>query len=280
MPERLQPSQDREFSLAKKALYHVLDSEELLDQLNAAGVSPEAEDTPAYWRSVAEFASQLYPESQEEPFQAALNRLTLQSPYFAFVQYSMEHHAQHIPKDLWTHFKQTVSRFNAQVRHAAETNPQLSPRKLHAHLTSTINLAVDNDAVNDTSPGKMRDVIRGAQHELGSTQVALAAGLDATPGTTEQDLAACDVIIRDDANNSFEIDFKASQNTLRKQGAGETPYYVHPDGKIMMCSLVEDDDFEDRFFVSDHIAVKKAPELRKRLRQIAAMRQNRSGHAS
>ena len=168
------------------------------------------------------------------------------------------HNRQRIPDDLWDHFRATMSHFNGQVRHIAEVYPHISVQQLHGHLGAVIGIAVENQSVAKAAPDFLRDIIRGAQHEIAFGQILTAAGMEATPSTVAQDLKARDWLVRDEDGHQFEVDVKASLNTLFHSGAGRNPYLIHPDGKIMMHSSVDDKDFGDRFFISDTLAASKA----------------------
>ena len=222
MIERRQAPRDPEFSTAKNALYDLLDSTEFVDALAAKQIGHDEEDKPPYWRAMS------------------------------------AHDRKRIPDDMWDHFRATMSHFNGQVRRVAEVHPGVSVQQLHGHLSSMIGLAVENQSVSEAAPDFLRDIIRGAQHEIAFGQIATAAGMEVFPATVSQDLQARDWLVRDQSGQQFEVDVKASLNTLFHSGAGHNPYLIHPDGKIMMHSSVEDKDFGDRFFISDTLAAAKA----------------------
>ena len=184
MIERRQAPRDPEFSTAKNALYDLLDSTEFVDALAAKQIGHDEEDKPPYWRVAADLAEDFYPESDDESYQNALNRLTLLAPYAAFVDHAMSaHDRKRIPDDMWDHFRATMSHFNGQVRRVAEVHPGVSVQQLHGHLSSMIGLAVENQSVSEAAPDFLRDIIRGAQHEIAFGQIATAAGMPASRAT-------------------------------------------------------------------------------------------------
>lgn len=278
MIERQKAPLDPEYSVAKKALYDLLDSKELFDLLDERKISQEADDTPPYWRAVSDVAEYLYPETDDETSQNSLNRLTLTAPYHAFAKYTLKHKAnERVPAVLKNHLKETASRFNRDIRTAAELNSSLSARQLHGHLSSVIDMSIQNEAVIRASADILRGCINGARHEIGFGQIATAAGLDALETDVAQDLKGGDWRLRDEASREITVDTKAALGTLRVNGAGDRPYVILPNGNVMMHSLIQDEEFGDRMYISDELAAAKAPKLRRYFDEIMAVLSLRRG---
>lgn len=150
-----------------------------------------------------------------------------------------------------------ASTFNGSVRNFAEQwNPVAA--SLHGNLTKMVPMSVEK-AGRDSASQRIAACIRGAQHELGFSQILTSVGIAHREAAMEEDIKGKDIIITEPGYPVLDIDVKASLSEIEAKGGENKAFARDVRGTYKVYSLIKDKEFaEGRFRLSDDACDDKA----------------------
>jgi hypothetical protein len=167
--------------------------------------------------------------------------------------------------DEYRYSKQITSYYNGVIRNFAATYPDTSVAGLRSSLLTSVSQTVHDRGLRESAATSVREMIRGAQHELAFGQILGHTGLPYKEATLEEDLKGVDYTVGVN-RHTLDVDVKASLTQINMRGS-EGVFAVKDDGKIAIYSMTLDHEFHDRFFTDDETAAAKAPQLLTQLKQ-------------
>ena len=236
------------------------------------GLNPEDTGKPAYWEAAADFASSTpNAENGEDEKYSALKELFAATPDFIYQQKILEHEShKYAAHNVYQNARERASYYNGLIRHVAQEWPDIRASVLATSLMNVVNISIERTDIKQSSLQGIRETIRGAQHELAFGQLLAHTGRDFRSANVGEDLHGIDYVVSDPNGSTILIDVKASQHTLERRGSSMQPYIRSLDGQLTMSSLVTDTELNDRFFVSERLAVQRAETLNRILTEASS----------
>lgn len=266
--EKQTPNLDHEIREARADFYGLQSEDEFLDYCDKKHIDIANTENPKYWTAVADYAynkTSYAKDSGEDTESHRLTELFAATPDFIYSQKQLEN--RHLPRDQRRVLKERVSYYNGLIRNAAENHSSLTTTTLKKTLLGIAEKSIEDHDLQSAATNMIHYAVRGAQHELGFGQLleAVCAKKDSVvefyKATVEEDLNGIDYIVEAKNGRDIAVDVKSSLSEIKSQGNYSTPYTINMEGKLTMQSLLTDQDFEDRFYVSEGVINKKAEVL-------------------
>lgn len=238
-----------------------------------------ATDKPEYWRAAADFAydqASEKRESGENGTRTTLRELLAATPDFVYTQQALDrkrhqfpnHEAYMAHRRQVPELKERASYYNGLIRYVAEQNPDLRASRLIKQLINVTNISIEDKHLKMASVNFAREVVRGAQHELGFGQLLERTGRSFRPATVDEDLHGADYVV-DGQHGPIRLDVKASLSSIEAKGTFNKPFAIDDrDGQVTIYSLLSDHQLADRFTVPDRIAEERGKYLETVLEEI------------
>jgi hypothetical protein len=258
---------------ARDAFYDLPFDEDFNALCVERGLDPEDTSRPAYWEAAADFAAQSSAkarEAGEDERGIALRELFAATPDFIYKRKIASGDFRNYPPEVYRSAKESVSYYNGLIRYVAEECHDMRASVLTKGLVGIANISVEHEGLKQSSPDAIRDVVRGAQHEMVFGQLLEHTDRDFRTATVEEDLEGTDYVVLSPDGTEQRIDVKASQGTIVHRGGTSRPYVNGEYGNIIFFSLVEDRELHDRFYVTDKLAEQKAQVLQYHLDNLAS----------
>lgn len=161
--------------------------------------------------------------------------------------------------------KIALSGYNTLIRDFAANYPETSVIELTSQLQKVahVTIAGDSRRVQTEADYLLRNILRGAQHELGFRSILDASGLDYRTTSVEEDLKGGDFIVTMANGKEIKIDVKASLSEIdnKNKGSNNLPYYVSNTGNLVIFSCLTDTNFGDTFSINKKTAELRVPIL-------------------
>lgn len=245
---------------AKRVFYDI--AGEVDDKYIDRGIDLDNVPKEEYWMAVAQTANRRSREQYSTPDRLELGaalELTAALPYFLLAQQKLREQEQPLAPLMSRDEREAkvyyTSYFNGVLRSYTTARPSISASEVKDHL-----LGVAEQSDLDQNTGRMQrqitDLVKGAQHELAAGQILRKLGT-IREATTEEDLQGIDYVMQY-LDKCFGVDIKATLMTLGlKSGEHEQAAAINR-GKLMLYSHIMDRELQDRFFISEQAAERKA----------------------
>ncbi|MGH7240912.1 MAG: hypothetical protein ACREGB_01290 [Candidatus Saccharimonadales bacterium] len=237
------------------------------------GIKPGDTNDPNYWRAFAtygyNYAASVRTEQGPSLEMDAFEVLST-APAYAFEQYGL-HHSGFNSYEERESARQTTSYFNGLIRAFGENYPDARAADVLMSLAKVVNGSISNPTIRQEASNQLKATVRGAQHELGFGQILKAAGVRFMPATLEQDLSGIDYVVDDGRGRALFVDVKASLSEVEARGsAGVFAVKREKNShRIVMFSMLRDEEFGGTFSISAQTATEKAPVLLAQLQKAA-----------
>lgn len=253
---------------AQNAISHLRQDPSFHATCVEAGVNPITDgETADYWHTfrlyVGDRVDNARRKGQDSLRMDALE-LTANLPAYLIEQRKLSA-GNHHGYDEYHYSKQITSYYNGVVRNFAATYPETSASGMRSSLLTSVSQMVHDRGLRESAATSVKEMIRGAQHELAFGQILRHTGLPYQEATLEQDLKGIDYTVGVN-RHTLDVDVKASLTQMNARGA-EGLFVVKNEGKIAMYSMTLDSEFHDRFFTDEEAAANKAPQLLTQLKQ-------------
>ncbi len=253
-------------------IYKMQDDPNFLSVCERSGIDPlDDMSTSRYWSAFGNFAQERIATMREKGAKGVaidLLELAAITPAHTYNQQYLDSLQPQLKqggfksltpeqRDKYNHCLRQASTFNGHVRDFAETwNPNASV--LHGNLSKMVPMSVEAKD-RDGASQRIAACIRGAQHELGFSQILAHAGISHRPATMEEDLKGKDIIITEPGYPALDIDVKASLSEIEAKGGQNKAFARDVRGNYKVYSLIKDKEFADgRFRLDDNAAADKA----------------------
>ena len=253
------------FAEANHQLAYRLQDPAFEERCRSVQLDPANTEDPAYWD---EFANHIYAHTAAERAikgdSLALRALELLVEAAPSLLQDLKLNAEgYVPEEPYRYAKQVVSYFNSKVREFATLFPAVRTSDIVAALAQASQLAIHDPETQAYALHQLQAVVRGAQTELAYEQILRHTDHHFSLTTHDQDLHGTDVIVQDPGFAELDIDIKSSMRSRhegRREKLGYVRHTIEPD-HIVMQGMTTQDDFDDSFFISEELALKRAPKL-------------------
>ncbi len=227
------------------------------------GVAPNDQRDPNYWRALMSYGYDSAANvRQESGSSVEIDAFELATATTAYVleQHGMNHGGFNSYEERES-ARQTTSYFNGIIRSFAENYPEVDVTDILAPLTKIVNTTMPQRGLRQDGEKYIKDVIHGAQHELGFGQILRAGGAKFRPASQEEDLHGIDYVVDNGHGKAVFVDVKASLSQIEARGS-EKVFAVkkdHGTSRVIMYSCIREDEFGGKFWLSEEVAAQKAP---------------------
>ncbi len=261
------------FHVAERESYGLGVEDEFRTMCLAGKIDADDPSNPDYWRTMAMYGYEVAAADREAngpSMHADAAELLAVAPAFVIEQAALYTNRFNSQAERQA-ARQTASYFNGLVRSFAYNYPEVHASDMLGSLNKIIGRSVEDKAVRQVASTELKSAIRGAQHELAFGQLLSAAGIEYWAADIEQDLSGIDYIIKDAKGLALAVDVKASLSEIEARGS-EKLYCVKKNGResrVLIYSMIRDDELKDTFWLPDEVAQQKAPVLKAQLAQAA-----------
>lgn len=246
------------FDIAQQAITRMRQDPSFHQSCSAEGIDPITNtDDRIYWHHFRNYVLRKTADGrasgQNETTMDAVD-IVASTPAYLIEQQRLTNHQQDNYNDRM-YSKRFASHFNQTLRDFAYDNPNTSVNAMTGAMLGAVVKNIPHKAIRNLAAQQIKDVARGAQHELVFGQILVAGGITCRQTTTEEDLRGIDYVV-ENSNETLNIDVKASLSQIEAKGSGSL--FAVDRNKIIMYSMTLDKEFNDRFFIDESSAVNKS----------------------
>jgi hypothetical protein len=264
----LQSELQQAFDAGRQTFYDLQDDNAFLDLLASRHIPAQATDQPDYWETLADYSAAVSQQARRSDStgsadrQIVINELLAATPDFITKSLVLGANRHLADRQEAIHDVRIVSYYNSLLRDTASAWPDITAGRLGQQLAGIANTSLRDRRTKRRAAAIINSAIHGAQHEVAFGQLLEHSGWQFRPADLKQDIGGVDYVATSRDGKHRWIDVKASLHDILKHGGNaQRPYVAKHDDRLVMYSLLTDEELDDTFHVPEVVAIRKGKTL-------------------